>query len=319
MSKKNLKMTVVAVLIATSGLARGAFAQDAEQQPDEAIVYGNLHLGTYDDIFVDTNPLTQQVGLEAGGKIAIAPLESPFGFQFDAEGNGTSSNLQAGGSVNTGTQTDLLAVAHGTYALSDQVKFGAFGGFEEINRDITSPAGSLPPIPLASGPVRLQSDFTYGSVGVEGLYAFTPENWMQARAGFIKPMTGKATVTLTNTGLSSTANGDYSQYTGFEIGLGARFGLAPNFSLRTDANFISIQKPTGGYTNDLNTLVTGQYAFNNSPLSLYAQVGYERAYDNLSATDILRSRGGITWSFGGPTESTKSKLFRSAGFGGVFN
>jgi hypothetical protein len=323
---KNGFAAVTVALWALAGVAQAA-DQDIVDSQDavdsngetEASVYGNLHLGTYDDTVSSGGSYTSQVYLNGGAKIAIEPVASPFGLQFDAEGNGSSSAWQLGTPINDGSQTDMLAVAHATFAANDTLKFGIFGGYEDVNIDLTNIKDPFYSFQGVNNLSRASSDFTYGSIGAEALYSMSPDNWVQMRAGFIKPLTGDVSATDRTTGLTQTASGDFSDIKGYEVGVGARFGVFQNFSMRADANFISIQIPSGGSTNDINTLVTGQYTFDGSPFSAYAQIGYERAFTDTFATDVIRSRTGITWSFGGPSASTRNKLFRSAGIGGAFN
>jgi hypothetical protein len=318
MLNQSSKTGAIAALLSVVALLPDANAKDAKPQ-DDTSVYGNLHLGTFDDTTASGGSYISQVYLNTGAKVAIEPVASPFGLQFDAEGNGSSSVWQFGTPLNDGTQTDVLAVGHGTYAVNDTLKLGIFGGYEDVNTNITNVKDPLYFFQGVNNLSRASSDFTYGSVGAEGLFSISPDSWVQMRAGFIKPLTSAVSATDRTTGLTQTASGDFSQYNGYEVGLGARFGVFENFSMRADANFITIQIPTGGYADDLNTLVTGQYTFDGSPFSAYAQIGYERAFTDTFASDIIRSRTGITWSFGGPSDSTRNKLFRSAGFGGVFN
>jgi hypothetical protein len=289
------------------------------QSNDDATFYGNLHLSVYDDVFVNTNPLVHQLGLSGGGKVAIAPSEFPIGLQFDAEDKYSSSSLQSGTTANQGSQYDALLVAHGTFEVSDQLKLGVFAGYEDVNLNLTSISSPLFNFHGATNLSRAASDFTYMSVGGEALYAFTDDNWAQFRAGFVKPISGSADVTDRTTNVTSSATLDTSQYTGYEVGVGARFGLFDQFSLRADANFISVISGAGAATNDLNALVTGQYVFAESPFSIYSQIGYDKSFDATVSNDTVYTRGGVTWSFGGPSNTTKNKLFRSAGFGGVFN
>ena len=303
----------VALLPATS-------ARAGDIQPnDDATIYGNLHLGVYDDMLVNTNPMLHQLGLSGGGKVAIEPSQFPIGLQLDAEDKYSNSSLQSGTTANQGSQYDALLVAHGTFEVNDQLKLGVFAGYEDVNLDLTSISSPLFNFHGATNLSRAASDYTYMSIGGEALYAFTDDNWAQFRLGFVKPTSGSVNATDRTTSVTSSATLDVSQYKGFEVGIGARFGLFDHFSLRTDANFISVIDGTGAATNDLNALVTGQYAFADSPFAIYSQVGYEKFFDASASQDTLYTRGGVTWSFGGPSQTTKNKLFRSAGFGGVFN
>ena len=307
-------------LLFSVALLPAAVAWAGDIQPnDDATIYGNLHLGVYDDVFVNSNPLIHQLGLSGGGKVAIEPSDFPIGLQFDAEDKYSNSSLQSGTTANQGSQYDALLVAHGTFEVNDQLKLGVFAGYEDVNLDLTSISSPLFNFHGATNLSRAASDFTYMSIGGEALYAFTDDNWAQFRAGFVKPTSGSVNATDRTTNVTSSATLDTSQYTGYEVGIGARIGLFDHFSLRTDANFISVISGTGAATNDLNALVTGQYVFADSPFSIYSQIGYDKSFDATVSNDTLYTRGGVTWSFGGPSNTTKNKLFRSAGFGGVFN
>ena len=302
----------VALLPATS-----AWAGDI-QPNDDATIYGNLHLGVYDDIFVNTNPTLHQLGLSGGGKVAIEPSEFPIGLQLDAEDKYSNSTIQSG-TPNQFSQHDALVVAHGTFEVNDQLKLGVFAGYEEINLNLTSISSPTYNFYGLTNLSKAASDHTYMSVGGEALYAFTDDNWAQFRVGFIKPTSATLDVTDRTTNFNASLTADVSQFKGYEVGVGARFGLFDHFSLRTDANFIAIQNATGATTTDFNTLVTGQYVFADSPFSVYSQVGYDKFSTPTTSDDTFYTRGGVTWSFGGPSNTTKNKLFRSAGFGGVFN
>ncbi len=298
--------------------ATGAWAGDV-QPNDDATFYGNLHLGVYDDVYTHTNPLMHQVGLIGGGKVALEPSDFPIGLQVDAEGKYTNASLQSGGSVNQGSQYDALLVAHGTFEVNDQLKLGVFAGYENVNENLTSIASPTSSFHGVTNLSRASYDATYMSVGGEALYAFTDQNWAQVRAGFVKPTSANSNLTDRTTNLSASLTADTSQFKGYEVGIGARFGLFDHFSLRADANFTSIQNATGATQNDVNTLVTGQYVFADSPFSVYSQIGYDKFYDATTSQDTIYTRGGVTWSFGGPSTTTKNKLFRSAGFGGIIN
>lgn len=314
MFKMNLGLLFsVALLPAT-----GAWADDT-QPTNDAVVYGNLHLGVYDDLFVNTTPLMHQMGLIGGGKVAIEPSEFPVGLQLDAEGKYSNSNLQAGTTPNQGSQYDALLVAHGTFEVDDQLKLGVFAGYENVDINLTSISSPTYSFYGVNNLSRAASNETYISIGGEALYAFTDDNWAQFRLGFVKPTSATLSVTDRTTNITASANADVSQFRGYEVGVGARFGLFEHFSLRTDANFISIQNATGATSNDLNTSVTGQYVFADSPFSVYSQLGYDKFSTPTTSDDTFYTRGGVSWSFGGPSNTTKNKLFRSAGFRGVSN
>jgi hypothetical protein len=310
---------VVLVLLISVALLPATVAWAGDIQPnDDATFYGNLHLGVYDDVLASSNPTLHQLGFVGGGKVAIEPSDFPIGLQIDAEGKYSNSSIQTG-TPNQFSKYDALVVAHATFEADDQLKFGVFAGYEDVNLNLTSIPSPLTSFYGATNLSRASSDFTYLSVGGEALYAFTDDNWVQFRAGFIKPSSASLSATDRTTNVTASISPDVSQSQGYEVGAGARFGLFDHFSLRADANFISIQNSAGATVSDLNTLVTGQYVFANSPFSIYSQVGYDKYFDATASQDIIYTRGGVTWSFGGPTTNTKNKLFRSAGFGGVFN
>jgi hypothetical protein len=285
---------------------------------DEAAIFGNLHLSAYDDVFVNTNPSTQQIGIIGGGKVAV-PTQSALGMQFDAEGKYANSGMQFGTTANEGSQYDALLVAHGTFEVNDQLKLGMFGGYENINVNLTNIGSPLFSFRGVNNISKASSEENFMSIGGEALYAFTDENWAQVRVGFVKPTSSKASVTDRTTNITTNAVFDVSQYTGYQIGAGARFGIFDGFSMRADTNLISIIDGTGASITDVNSMLTGQYIFDASPFSVYSQIGYDKTFNATASSDTLYTRGGVTWSFGGPSHSTKNKLFRSAGFGGVFN
>jgi hypothetical protein len=310
---------VVLSLLFSVALLPATVAWAGDIQPnDDATFYGNLHLGVYDDVFVKTNPLLHQLGFIGGGKVAIEPSDFPIGLQIDAEGKYSNSSIQTG-TAGQFSQYDALLVAHGTFEVDDHWKFGVFAGYEDVNLNLTSISSPLVNFYGATNLSRATSDFTYLSVGGEALYAFTDDNWAQFRVAYIKPTSASLSATDRTTNVTSSLSPDVSQMNGYEVGVGARFGLFDHFSLRTDANFISIQNATGATASEFNALVTGQYVFANSPFSIYSQVGYEKPFDPTVSEGTFYTRGGVTWSFGGPSRTTKNKLFRSAGIGGVIN
>ena len=310
---------VILGLLISVALLPATVAWAGDIQPnDDATFYGNLHLGVYDDLYANTNPLLHQMGLIGGGKVAIEPSEFPIGLQIDAEGKYSNSSIQSG-TGNQFSQYDALLVAHGTFEVNDQLKLGVFAGYEDVNINVTSISSPTYNFYGLSNLSRAASSETYMSVGGEALYAFTDDNWAQVRAGFVKPTSVTLDLTDRTSNISASLVADVSQFKGYEVGVGARFGLFDHFSLRADANFISIQNATGATSTDLNTLVTGQYVFANSPFSVYSQVGYDKFSDPTSSQDTVYTRGGVTWSFGGPSNTTKNKLFRSAGYRGVSN
>ncbi len=105
-----MQKIVLGLLISVALLpATGAWAEDV-QPYDDAMVYGNLHLGVYDDIDVNSNPLMHQQGLIGGGKVAIEPSDFPIGLQLDAEGKYSNSTIQPG-TADQFSKYDALLVA----------------------------------------------------------------------------------------------------------------------------------------------------------------------------------------------------------------
>jgi hypothetical protein len=308
-------------LMALSGFSWSADFGPRVQNGDDTQFFGNIHISAIE------NQVTPGGGssvtfpaINIGGTFSIEPIESNIGLQFDFGGDGYSETWIRPTIPAEGTNTDAMAVIHGTYIVNDDIKVGVFGGTEGINQNltkITSPTFTfLGQTNLASASNKLK----IASFGAEALYSLSPETWIQARAGLVRPMSATTSFTDATTALTTTTSFDLSQDRGYEFGLGYRTGFGSNFSVRADANFISILPSAGGYANRFNTLLTGQYIFDSMPLAAMAQVGYQKeTYNSGNNYDDISVSTGLSWSFGGVTDSVRGKLFRSAGYGGDFN
>jgi hypothetical protein len=298
----------------------GASHAADEAVDDDTSVFGNLHLSTdYSD--TSSQGYSESVpSVNVGGKISYEPAASQVGVQLDFEGSVYDHAWIKPTLPIEGTSFNGLAVAHLTYAVNDDLKLGAFGGYENATHDITKITDPTYSYLGVTNLLSATNEMNIASFGVEALYIVNDQATVQGRVGVVRPQDAEISVTDATTLAKTTLKFDLTKDSGYEFGLGGRYNLTPQLSLRADANFISILPDDGGYSNRLNTMATGQYVFSSLPIAAYVQGAFQyETSDSGSSYDTYTFRSGVAWSFGGVTPSVRGKLFRSAGYGGIFN
>lgn len=312
--------TFILVTVSTLALATAAKAGDVDAGGDGPSVFGNVHVSAN---YMDTSSngySNATPSVNFGGKISYEPVGSRFGVQLDLEGMGFAYQWTTPTLPIEGTSTGALSVAHLTFAVNDDFKLGAFGGYETLNQDLTK---IIDPTLNYRGQTNLSaasSKLNLGSIGVEALFNLSEEASVQGRIGMMLPQNITQSFTDATTLATTSTYFDITDDKGYLVGFSGRVGLSQAFSMRGDINYFSLQPQSGGYVDHLDTAATGQYIFSSLPLAAYAQAAYQiETSDTSSDINVVTLRTGLTWSFGGPTGTTRGKLFRSAGFGGTLN
>jgi hypothetical protein len=320
-------------LAAVSVFALSAFAQAADYETqqenpplvgpaddNDSLVFGNIHAS---NAYVNSNTNGGSTDFSQGnlgGKVSFEPISSQFGAQVDLDVNAEDLSTLSPAIPAEGTAGEVAGALHGTFAINDDVKIGVFAGFENQSEFLKNITDNTYVFGGATNLSEASSSINFAHFGSEALYVLTSDAWVQGRFGLVKPLSADLSVTDATTGTTSTASIDLTADNGYELGLGGRYGFTPNFSMRDDLSFISLLPESGGYSNVLSNIVTGQYSFDFMPISAYGQLGYQKGFsDSGPSTDLFKARLGLMWSFGGITDTTRGKLFRTSGFDGNFN
>jgi hypothetical protein len=316
----NIKMARLACAVSFLGLIMSGSVQAGDLDTgNDSNFFGNIRFALgYQSSSAGGSALSDPYS-HVVGKFAIQPVDSRLGIQVDFGGQGEVLNLIRPSLPIDGTYITSNSVAHVSYDVNDDVKLGVFGGFEHHNETLTKVTDPTYSYYGLSNLSKASHNYNAAQLGIEALYAIDPQSWVQGRIGYVQPLSASNSWTDT-TGTATLSNSiDLTKDHGFEIGLGARFGITPHVSLRGDTNFYSLALSGGGYEDQLSSLVTAQYIFGSMPLSAYVEGGYNHYFTDAVSVDTAKVAVGMSWSFGGTTDTVRGKLFRSAGIDGTFN
>jgi len=311
-------LSVVSAVLAISLAPNIAAAGDFNNAPQETF-FGNIHTSVAGVVQSNSGGSVFWPSVNLGAKGDYEFANSPFGFQFDIDGNGHAYSWDSPAQVYGGVRADIVNALHGTYAINDDVKLGVFVSTTTENHflsNITDPTFNY------KGHTNLSSAYyvrTEGVLGAEALLMLNPNSWVQGHLGLTNKIAASTMWTDATTGAVTNANYIVNQDYGFQVGGSARFGLTPNFSMRGDANLNVMLPFAGGYDDNLTTLVTGQYAIDDTSLALYGQLGYTKFFSDAGTSDDYIARTGVVMSFGGTTPTVRGKLFRTVGTQGSIN
>jgi hypothetical protein len=310
----------LAALILSTMLNIGWVAAADYETPPPATFFGNLHTSIAEAYFVESGASGYSwPEIDVGGKVAYQAPESRVGFQIDGNGTGHSYSWDSPGVPFGGARIETLMGLHGTYDVDDKIKLGFFANFEtrNINQSkITDPAYAFDGRSNLSGTSNFSSN---GSLGIEALYLFRPDAWVQGRVGLAKKFTDKTSWTDATTSVSSTQDFNVGQDYGYQLGFGAHVGLTDRLSLDGGVSFVSILPQSGGYDNAFAAALIGEYDFVDTGIAAYTQLQYQKYFSSVTTVDGYTIRTGLKWSLGDLTNTVRGKLFDSAGLFGHFN
>ena len=285
-----------------------AMAADEDAAPPLGGYYGNLH-ASIDVEAVNSTPTVFVPYLGAGGKIAYDGGPGSMGYQLDADVN--YSDLSWVSPSITTTSVGLTTVdsaAHLTYITSNDNKVGAFAGVSTLSLSTGINSGTN------------SASVTAGLVGagLEDIVAVTDDTTIQVRVALFTPAFVSATYD-TGSGpqtVNATLN---TGIIGYSIMGGLSHRFTSNLSARADASYADFG---GGIMTDslmlYNGSLTGQYTFDETPVSLGLSAGYGGASYAGTSMDAFTFAAKASYSFGGVTDGVTGKLFRSGLFS-LFN
>jgi hypothetical protein len=297
-----IKSSLIALLLTSSAV-----------QAEDAAIFGNVHIGvSYSSTSIGNDNLGLPM-LNIGGKASFEPADQPIGFQIDLDANYMSLGWLSPSLPAEGSLTNIIAVGHGTYEVNNMFKVGAYGGYEKITIGLTKVTDPTYDFLGETGLAKASVGINVMSGGTEALYTWDGRNSLQARVGIVVPSSIELSATDT-AGITDSASAPIQGALGVQLGFGIRNDVTDNFSMRADANLTAF-----GNLGFMNTVLTGQYLFEGVPIAASASVGYQSMHSDSDSAGGYMARTGLSYSFGGPTETTRGKLFRSSTVMGSFN
>ncbi len=282
------------------------FAADLDGEAAAGGVYGNLHIGAFGLLNDTDGEATRIPGINGGGKLAVDYSDSPWGWQVD----GDVSHVELGWvepSIDNvdGSISVIDTAAHMTYRTDSSTKLGLFAGYGSITfqaEDTTS----VEEVDLTIGTATL---------GVEALTEVDDATWLQGRVGIIDPVYINATINDGVTVETFKKTDILGKNMGGMAGASIHHRFNQNISGRAEVAYSHIGVSTDASIDILNLGITGNYTFDQTPLTLAVSGGYTAmAFDDTSS-DGVSLRTSATWSFGGPSSGATGKLFRSGALG----
>jgi hypothetical protein len=288
--RKHIGLTAITIsLLAMAATPAFSADQDEADQYVSGKFYGNLRLNTmsYVDEFDDEEVISNSVGF--GAKVGYEAAESPWGYQFDIDTDYFDSSLMVPTPSVTGDLTITEGAARVALRTSAEGKFGAYVGLSYVDSGY---AGA------GNGVTR-----SYG-FGIEGLKVMNETTWVQGRIGIFDPF-------LVDTNGGGSEVDLIGDAFGGTIGASVHHAWSANISSRVGAGVTYTNVSNGPDQYVLTLGGSGNYTFDQMPLSLGLSAGYTE-YD-IGGADLGGFALGtsIAWSFGGPSEGSTGKLFNS--------
>jgi hypothetical protein len=298
-----------------------AFAADYETQGEPIMVggyYGNLQAGGFVGIDSAGSKSVQIPGVQLSGKFAYDKTESPWGWQAD----GNWSYVELGWIKPSIDEVDGHFAAadsalHLTYRPTTTSKLGLFAGYSNLSFGVEDSSGGTFDLFDDVGLVSAEINLGSGAVGVEALQSFSDQTWIQGRVAFVDPMNVKLTASDGVTTDSESGSDLFGDIIGGMAGASLHHAFTQNISARAEATYLGLHARDAGNLAVVNVALTGNYTFENMPLSLGVSGGYASLIADGESTDSFTASTKLTWSFGGPSQGSSGKLFRggSLGFG----
>ncbi|HMT14161.1 MAG TPA: hypothetical protein PKE19_05370 [Aestuariivirga sp.] len=292
-------------------LLSGSAAFSADLAPLDSGWFGQIHGGAK-FIYYDPSGSSQELYapyLNIGGKVAYEPLSTTLGGQLDLDYNFLPLNWIHPDVDASGDLSDLLAVAHITYRISDATKLGAYVGYERAMLSLDG-GTFLDDAGLTDADIN-GNTLVYG---LEAMHAYSDATWIEARLGIIDPMSAKISATNTAGVSDSITYKDHGNDVWLiNAGLGLHHQLSQNFGLRGDLNYAYLMKSDyiDQHVGLLNASATGEYRFDAVPLTTGLTVGTLTVFANGESETAFQARGSLTWAFGGAPAGARGHLFTS--------
>jgi opacity protein-like surface antigen len=319
--KKVYLLASTSLLIAVSP----AIAADQDYPPPPAgleDLRGNIHVGTKTLINTSTDETGFIPELRIGTRLAYEPVYSNFGLQLDLEYGGVPLSLISPDVGSGGAIHNFVGTAHATWLFNDSVKFGVYGGYENLSLSIDGldPNSDLGLLTVDPAAIEVSVTGHAYQAGLEALMAIDQTSWVQVRAGVIDPVSLEASASDGTAAAGGSASDSGQDVIGWQLGAGYRAGIAENWSVRADVNYSQYLISGSDDLTIWNWLATTQYVFDEVPLALTGSVGYITANDGTDSSDWWVARTGLNWSFGAPAhDGLRGRLFKSVNYLGDTN
>ena len=284
---------------------------DGSLPQSAGVFFGNLH-GTIGTEIASSNGRLLPL-INGGGKIAYDSGPGGFGSQFDADYSLHDASWDYPGvAPTTGNSSEINTAAHLTYLIDDDRKIGLFAGYRAFRKNYQDPTGALS---LGSS-TSLTSYSTLSQalgVGIEGLIAISDASSLQGRVAILDRYDG---LTTTNGGAGPISTETFNLIPanfGYLVAVGGNHQFNENLSARADLTYYNIL-PTVSNDKFIMASAALQYTLDSMPLSLGLVGGLEEQSSSTGWTNTTYLGSKITYSFGGPSNGAKGKLFRSGLF-----
>jgi hypothetical protein len=281
-----------------------AIAQDASNVPVAGRYYGNLH-AALDVGAINSTPEIYVPYIALGGKVAYDTGPGSFGYQLDTDANYT--DLSWISPTITSTSVGLAtgeAAAHLTYITGDNNKIGIFVGTSTITLSSGLTSGSNS-ISITAGLV---------GIGLEDIVAVSDDTSIQVRAAVMEPGFGSLTFD-TGSGSQTFSGSLNTGIVGYSIMGGVSHRFDQNLSGRADISYASFSgNVLPSSLSFYHGSLTGQYTFDESPISLGMTAGYGGGNFGGATISDFSLGAKATYSFGGPSSGVTGKLFHSGLF-----
>ena len=305
----NLKLSAsaIAFLAMTGAASAGDLRPSIDDQGTE--YFGNVFIGA--GIETGRVPAVPSgVGIDVqiprvdfGGKFAFDPVDGSTGFQLDANGAYSDMGLAFGTNTVSGSVIKGEAMAHITHGFNDHFKFGGFFGVESQNLTFNSTTN-----PGLSRVLNADAS----TIGVEGLYVFSDQTWLQGHVGLVDMNYLSDVNTMKTPNFSSTVSDFFGAHLGYGAGASVNHTFNQNFGVRGDIAYTNFTANAVNPNFDiLSTKATLQYTMDTMPLTFAISAGHDSTSWYTDGGGSYNGDLKIQWSFGGPSEGTRGKLFRT--------
>ena len=288
-------MRLLAGIVFSITAVSSAFAADPMQEavPSDTRFFGDAYLGGHVLFGSEQGEDFMVPMVDLGGR--VAGQFGAFGAQVDAEYSGfkldwVRPEIELGGA--DGSVTAVGFTGHATYNFSERLKAGAYLGYMRGGVSITDGIDFVD--------VELDS-LVYG---VEAIYQFNENNWIEANVGLVDPRN----FTVTSTMGFPMPSMPLDDIDGFNVGAGYTHRFDPQWTATGKVNFTRLTAFDES-VDFLSLKATAAYRFETMPLALSTSLGYTNISTGGDSVDAFNIGTRLTWSFGDSGNDAGGKLF----------
>ncbi len=297
----------ISICLAVSAFSvSAAFAADAA--PSGVRFFGDAYLGGHVLFGNEAGEDFMVPMVDLGGRVAAQ--YGRFGGQIDAEYSGfdlawVRPDIDLGDvSASVGA---LGLTGHASYNFNERFKAGAYFGY--MRGSVSASDG------FVSATVGIDS-FVYG---IEGLYQFDDNNWIEANAGFVDPrsifVSLSAPIDLSGYDIDLPPTLEFSEsinglVDGLNLGAAFTHRFNPQWSATGKVNFTRLSAE-GESVDFLSLKAIAAYQLQTMPLVLSTSLGYARISAAGQSADAFNIGTRLTFKFGDSGNDAGGKLFSS--------